>query len=97
MSYCNSKSGSLLLSASTMLIYTLSASPMILACTPQPRPPGPRHATNHEARIVALQVFVVLMTYQVSQFYHHLRLSIVRFCVLSMASPFTTKEYDDRT
>jgi hypothetical protein len=80
MSYCKSKNGSLL-SASTTLIYILSALPMILACTSRPLPPGTRHATNHDARIVALQVFVVLMTYQVSQCYHHLMLNIVRFCV----------------
>ena len=77
MSYCNNKNGSLVLSASTMLIYTLSASPIIFACTSQPFLPGPRHAPNHDARIVALQVFVVLMTYQVSQCYLHLILIIV--------------------
>jgi hypothetical protein len=54
---------------------------MILAYTSQPVPPGTRHATNHDARIVALQVIVVLMAYQVSQCYHHLMLSIARLCV----------------
>ena len=51
--YCNGKNGSLLLSASKTLIYTLSALPTILACRPQPRPPGPRHATQSRSEAVA--------------------------------------------
>ena len=81
MSYCNSENGSLLLSTSTVLIYTLSATPSILTCTSPILPPGPRNATNHDARIVALLVFVVLVTYQVSQCYPNFILIIVRFCV----------------
>jgi hypothetical protein len=74
MSCCNR-------SASTTLIYTSSSSPTILASTPQPLPPVSRHATIHDARIVALGVSVVLTPYQVCQCYHHLIQCIVRFYV----------------
>jgi len=48
MSYCISKNGSLLLSAPIIVIYILSASLMILVCTPQSRPPAPRHVMRKE-------------------------------------------------